>query len=918
MAGPLSPNAAVPASLGTCGRWPLAFGEPVVSTTACHEREESAAAGHAAEDPAPTAACQLPRQSRTKDLDLSRADTSKSRETISHPRPTCAFCPVPLQNGRKCKHLPERQHMSAQPQTEAPEPGGMSKAGGTLIKPGDKGSSRIPPPSPAAAVAAADTPAANGKPSPGATDLVLASKGQDAGALDSPAEGQAMTTDAKMEMHADRAAGGSTFQEDWAIEYPSTDMNPVGGRDTGENEADFAALHSMVDGRVEDGMLHLMRASGKDKTGHAIWACPLCPAEPQPRTYQRPSALHGHLEACHSQQLKHVKMAAYLTAFSLVGQHKLVARLSGMRHSTDDNPKPLKFSSQKRKATASPDALVLSDPATEAEDVTAGNALEAAPAAAAAGGIADMHITPPRRGRPSSMNGAAGKRQPGPASNAGDSQKVPLSLGGRSLVEIAAPAPDFVALAPADSLGTNKYKPMFARLLDLTQGQHRDGMLMVLRDSLQVDKGDSRISRWGCPASTCTARRMSTSSLYDHVDRAHSAELVAAACTHLALMAPYITPEGDLVARLSSSNRWGNSEPQPLSHQPSAKQKKQRRQQADADQQPSTEAAEPARSLRRLTSEPAPIEQGALVDPHQAAPKISEASPDILAAQAEMVIYEPAVSSAHLEITTHMLQDPAVQAQHALLVKCCNIQCTGTQLLKLRLPGPNSNLWICDLNGCKADFPYPGQLHGHYQQFHAAELEDIETIAYLIPHVMRSDDKVVALLSHTRGRGVNPKPFEAGAGLPSPQHKSPWALTGARPSKRANTRQSTGTGDDADTEDPSYDGSDHRLRQRPRRAALKPDTARLESLGQQQEDGIHMPNDAAAPESAMPIDAGVEGQHGVDVVPYAAPSTDMALLGNGALEQQVSSEISALMQAALQSGRQVDVELPSGAVMRIR
>ncbi|KAK9863314.1 hypothetical protein WJX84_009011 [Apatococcus fuscideae] len=183
---------------------------------------------------------------------------------------------------------------------------------------------------------------------------------------------------------------------------------------------------------------------------------------------------------------------------------------------------------------------------------------------------------------------------------------------------------------------------------------------------------------------------------------------------------------------------------------------------------------------------------------------------------------------------------------------------------------------------------------------------------------MRSDDKVVALLSHTRGRGVNPKPFEAGAGLPSPQHKSPWALTGARPSKRANTRQSTGTGDDADTEDPSYDGSDHRLRQRPRRAALKPDTARLESLGQQQEDGIHMPNDAAAPESAMPIDAGVEGQHGVDVVPYAAPSTDMALLGNGALEQQVSSEISALMQAALQSGRQVDVELPSGAVMRIR
>lgn len=41
------------------------------------------------------------------------------------------------------------------------------------------------------------------------------------------------------------------LQEDWAIEYPSTDMTPVGGKDTGENEADFAALHSMVDGRVE-------------------------------------------------------------------------------------------------------------------------------------------------------------------------------------------------------------------------------------------------------------------------------------------------------------------------------------------------------------------------------------------------------------------------------------------------------------------------------------------------------------------------------------------------------------------------------------------------------------------------------------------------------------------------------------------
>ena len=253
-----------------------------------------------------------------------------------------------------------------------------------------------------------------------------------------------------------------------------------------------------------------------------------------------------------------------------------------------------------------------------------------------------------------------------------------------------------------------------------------------------------------------------------------------------------------------------------------------------------------------------------------------------------------------------------------------DVAITGTQLLKLRVPGSNANLWICDLNGCRADFPYPGQLHSHYQQFHAAELEDIETIAYLIPHVMRSGDMVVALLSHTRGRGVNPKPFEAGAGLPSPQHKSPWVLVGARPSKRANTRQSTGPGDDADLEDPSYDGSDQRLRQqRSRRTASRPDTA---SLPWQQQDGLHLSNgrgtalghDAAATEAATAMDAGEDGQLGVDVVPYSAPSTDMALLGSGAVEQQVSSEISALMQAALQSGRQVDVELPSGAVMRIR
>ena len=55
--------------------------------------------------------------------------------------------------------------------------------------------------------------------------------------------------------------------------------------------------------------------------------------------------------------------------------------------------------------------------------------------------------------------------------------------------------------------------------------------------------------------------------LYEHVDRAHSDELAAAHCTHLALMAPFITPEGDLVARLSTSNRWGHAAPQRLSSQ---------------------------------------------------------------------------------------------------------------------------------------------------------------------------------------------------------------------------------------------------------------------------------------------------------------------------------------------------------------
>lgn len=109
--------------------------------------------------------------------------------------------------------------------------------------------------------------------------------------------------------------------------------------------------------------------------------------------------------------------------------------------------------------------------------------------------------------------------------------------------------------------------------------------------------------------------------------------------------------------------------------QPTAKQKRQR-------QQSAAEGVNPAGSLKRSTSEPAVGEQAAPAA-QQTVPKVAEASPDILAAQAGMVIYEPAVSSAHLEITTQMLQDPAVKAQHNLLVKCCNIKRTGERLLSM-------------------------------------------------------------------------------------------------------------------------------------------------------------------------------------------------------------------------------------------
>ncbi len=45
------------------------------------------------------------------------------------------------------------------------------------------------------------------------------------------------------------------LQDDWAIEWPSTNMTAIGGRDIGSGEADFQALHSMVDGRVEGAAL---------------------------------------------------------------------------------------------------------------------------------------------------------------------------------------------------------------------------------------------------------------------------------------------------------------------------------------------------------------------------------------------------------------------------------------------------------------------------------------------------------------------------------------------------------------------------------------------------------------------------------------------------------------------------------------
>lgn len=241
------------------------------------------------------------------------------------------------------------------------------------------------------------------------------------------------------------------------------------------------------------------------------------------------------------------------------------------------------------------------------------------------------------------------------------------------------------------------------------------------------------------------------------------------------------------------------------------------------------------------------------------------------------------------------------------------------------------NLWICNLNGCKADFHYPGLLHCHYQQIHAEELEGIETVAFLIPYILRASDKVIALLSHTRGRGINPKPFEAGAGQHSPLHKSPWPINGARPSRKPSTRQSTGASEDTSAEvNPSYEAVE--LKQKRHRLARSSGGpyADQQTNGGQHADRSRAANGRAcskqpgtaaaeAAQAAAELDAGIDDQAAGPVVPYAFPTTDVGMLANGAAaETQMSAEISAIMRAALQSGRQIDVELPTGAVMRIR
>ena len=65
-------------------------------------------------------------------------------------------------------------------------------------------------------------------------------------------------------------------------------------------------------------------------------------------------------------------------------------------------------------------------------------------------------------------------------------------------------------------------------------------------------------------------------------------------------------------------------------------------------------------------------------------PKLEDSSPEILARQAEMVLYEPAVSKVHAEISVRMLKDPDVKAQYDRLVECSHLKRAGER--KLTLP----------------------------------------------------------------------------------------------------------------------------------------------------------------------------------------------------------------------------------------
>ncbi len=114
-------------------------------------------------------------------------------------------------------------------------------------------------------------------------------------------------------------------------------------------------------------------------------------------------------------------------------------------------------------------------------------------------------------------------------------------------------------------------------------------------------------------------------------------------------------------------------------------QKKQRKEPQEAARkstgsQPARAIKRDPRAIKRDPSEPAATDAGAEAaqpaGPHEA-PKVEEAPPAILAAQADLVLYEPAMSRHHLEITTTLLEDPALKSQYDRLVECCNLRRTG-------------------------------------------------------------------------------------------------------------------------------------------------------------------------------------------------------------------------------------------------